>query len=60
MKGNREKENDEISNKISVICSAIEKQQNLLAANQQAFKEELMQEVTKKVECVFPVNLRMK
>ena len=55
---NREKGNSEISNKISVICSAIGKQQNLLATNQQACKEELMQEVEKKVECGFPSELK--
>ena len=34
------------------------KQQNLLATNQQAFKEELMKEVAKKVECGVPCELK--
>ena len=36
--------------KISAIFNALEQQQKLLATNQQAIKEELMQEISKNVK----------
>ena len=58
MKEEKEKRNKEISNRISLICGTMEKQQNLLATSQQTFKEELMKEVTKKVECGVPSEIK--
>ena len=54
----RELGNNEVSKKISAICNVLEQQQKLLAANQQTIKEELMQEVSKKVECGFPSEVK--
>ena len=49
----RGKENKENSNRIAIICNNIEKKQNFLATDQQAFKGELMKDVAMKVECGF-------
>ena len=47
-----------MSDKISIICNTNEKQQNLLATDQQAFKGELTKEVAKKVECGVPSEIK--
>ena len=54
----REREKEDVSQKITQICNVLEQQQHLLATNQQAFKDELMQEVSKKVECGVPSEVK--
>ena len=54
----REKENEEMNNRIAMICDNMEKQQNLFATNKQALKEELMRDVTKKVEFGVPSEMK--
>ena len=57
-RGERELEKSEVSKEISAICNVLEQQQKLLATNQQTIKDELMQEVSNKVECGPPVRFR--
>ena len=54
----RELESKDVSQKITQICNAIEQQQRLLATNQQTIKNELMQEVAKKMECGVPSEVK--
>ena len=54
----RELESRDVSQKITQICNAIEQQQRLLATNQQTIKNELMQEVAKKMECGVPSEVK--
>ena len=54
----REIEKYEVSKQISAMRIAIDQQQKLLANNQQTFKDELMQAVTKRVECGVPSEIK--
>ena len=54
----RERENEDVSKRITHICNVMEKQQNVLATNQQAMKEELLHEMAKKVECGVPSEVK--
>ena len=54
----RERENEDVSKRITQICNVMEKQQHMLATNQQAMKEELLQEMAKKVECGVPSEIK--
>ena len=51
---NRELGNKDFSLKITQLCQVLEQQKQFLATNQQTFKGELIQEVTKKIECGVP------
>ena len=57
-KKDRETEKREFSKQISAMCVAIEQQQTLLAADQQKFKDELTQVMTKRVECGVPSEVK--
>ena len=56
---NRELENKDVSLRITQICQVLEQQQQqLLAANHQTIKDELIQEVAKKMECGAPSKVK--
>ena len=54
----REQEKNEVSKKMSAIYNVLEQQQRMLATNQQTIKDEVMQEVSKKVECGVPSEVK--
>ena len=56
----REKENQEMNNRIAMMCDNIEKQKHMFSTEKQAFKEELMRDVTRKVECGVPSETKKK
>ena len=54
----RELEKKDVSQRITQICNVLEQQRQLLATNQQTIKDELMQEVSKKMECGVPSEVK--
>ena len=55
----RELEKKDVSQRITQICNVLEQQQQLLSTNQQTIKDELMQEVAKKMECGVPSEVKI-
>ena len=54
----RELEKKDVSQRIAQICNVLEQQRQLLATNQQTIKGELTQEVTRKMECGAPSEVK--
>ena len=54
----RELEKKDVSQRITQICHVVEQQRQLLATSQQTIKDELMQEVSKKIECGVPSEVK--
>ena len=54
----KEQEKEDVSKKITQICNVVEKQQHMFATSYQEMKKELLQEISKNVECGVPSEIK--